>query len=230
VCIAGPHRLAELGSLLRFARRMRVYGPDLASGVQEAPSGWELDLGTARFVLTLSPEKWRGFSGEGALLALLADPEVAADADLVGGWLTWDGQIDEERIGLAAGLSGARVRDALGYLAAAGRVGYDLADKSFFQRALPFGQALDAMHPRLASARELIAAGAVTLTAAGATVRSGEIEHRVTFGGGTADRCTCTWWGKHRGTRGPCRHVLAARIAVTDAAGNVGAAGRAAEP
>ncbi len=113
-------------------------------------------------MLTLSPEKWRGFSGEGALLGLLADPDVAADADLIGAWLNWDRRIDEERIGSAAGLSADRVRDALGYLAAAGRVGYDLADESFFQRALPFGQALDAMHPRLASARELIAAGAVT--------------------------------------------------------------------
>jgi len=230
VCIAGPHRLAELGPLLRFARRLRVYGPDIASGVQEAPSGWELDLGMARFVLTLSPEKWRGFSGEGALLGLLADPDVAADADLVGSRLTWDGRIDEERIGSAAGLSADRVRDALGYLAAAGRVGYDLADESFFQRALPFGQALEAMHPRLASARELIAAGAVTLTGAGATVRSGGTEHRVTFGGGTADRCTCTWWGKHLGTRGPCKHVLAARMAATDAARDASVAGRAAAP
>ena len=31
-----------------------------------------------------------------------------------------------------------------------------------------------------------------------------------------ADRCTCPWWGKHRGTRGPCKHVLAARMAVRD--------------
>lgn len=85
VCIAGPHRLAELGPLLRFARRLRFYGPEVASGVQEAPSAWELNLGTARFVLTLSPEKRRGLTGEGALLGLLADPEVAADAGRAGG-------------------------------------------------------------------------------------------------------------------------------------------------
>src|SRR5262249_9566958 len=146
---------------------------------------------------------------------LLADPEVAADADLVTACLTWDSRIDQERIAASAGLTAKQVRDALGYLAAAGRVGYDLADQSFFQRELPFGQALDAMHPRLASARELITAGAVTLTGAGARVRSGDTEHRVTFGS-PADRCTCTWWGKHRGTRGPCKHVLAARMAAAD--------------
>ena len=27
------------------------------------------------------------------------------------------------------------------------------------------------------------------------------------------DICTCPWWGKHQGTRGPCKHVLAARMA-----------------
>ncbi|MFC7719562.1 SWIM zinc finger family protein [Nonomuraea recticatena] len=25
--------------------------------------------------------------------------------------------------------------------------------------------------------------------------------------------CTCEWWFDHRGSRGPCKHVLAARIA-----------------
>ncbi|MDR1187609.1 MAG: SWIM zinc finger domain-containing protein [Bifidobacteriaceae bacterium] len=25
------------------------------------------------------------------------------------------------------------------------------------------------------------------------------------------DRCTCPWWVKYHGTRGPCKHVLAAR-------------------
>jgi SWIM zinc finger len=216
VCIAGPQRLAELGPLLRYARRLRAYGPEVGPGSLEAPSAWELDLGAVRFTLTLSPEKYRGFSGEGALLELLADPDVAADADLVRPCLTWDGQIDQDRIGAAAGLDVDRVRAALGFLAAAGRVGYDLAEESFFHRELPFGPALDAMHPRLASARELITSGAVTLSGAGATVRSGDTEHRVTFGP-AADRCTCTWWGKHRGTRGPCKHALAARIAANEA-------------
>jgi len=223
VCIAGPHRLAELGPLLRYARRLRAYGPEVGAGSAEAPSAWELDLGAARFTLTLSPEKYRGFSGEGALLELLADPDVAADADLVRPWLAWDCLIDQDRVGAAVGLVGGRVRAALGYLAAAGQVGYDLAEESFFHRELPFGRALDAMHPRLASARELITAGAVTLADAGATVRSGDTEHRVTFGG-TADRCTCTWWGKHQGTRGPCKHVLAARMAASEATKAVGQA------
>lgn len=60
------------------------------------------------------------------------------------------------------------------------------------------------MHPRLAGARAL--------------VRSGGTEHRVTFAA-PHDMCTCPWWGKHQGTRGPCKHVLAARMAAQPASG-----------
>jgi SWIM zinc finger len=212
-CVAGPHRLAELGPLLRFARRLRVYGPAAAASMTEAPSAWELDLGSARFTLTLSPEKYRGFSGEGALLELLADEDVAADAALLtAGALPWGARIDKDHIAASLGLTSERVLASLGYLAASGRVGYDLADQSFFHRELPFGPAWPALHPRLAGARELVAAGAVIAADGGAIVRSGETEHRVAFGA-PADRCTCPWWGKHQGSRGPCRHVLAARLA-----------------
>jgi hypothetical protein len=211
-CVAGPHRLAELGPLLRFARKLRVYGPPIDAGTAEAPSAWELDLGSARFTLTLSPEKYRGFSGEGALLRLLADDDAAADAALLSGLLDWESGIDVHRAGTDLGITQERAVAALGYLAASGRVGYDLADETFFHRELPFGPALEAMHPRLVSARELIASGAVTVTDTGAIVRSNDSEHRVTFAT-PADRCTCPWWGKHQGNRGPCKHVLAARLA-----------------
>jgi hypothetical protein len=211
-CIAGPHRLAELGPLLRFARRLRVYGPPAEASMSEAPSAWELDLGSARFTLTLSPEKFRGFAGEGALLGLLADDEAAADAELLSQSLDWGSGIDVQRMAAALDITAERAAAALGYLAAGGHVGYDLADGTFFHRELPFGAAVETMHPRLAGARELVAAGAVTMTDAGATVRSGESEHRVTFAT-PADRCTCPWWGKHQGSRGPCKHVLAARLA-----------------
>ncbi len=68
------------------------------------------------------------------------------------------------------------------------------------------------MHPRMAGARALIADGAVTLVRATpfeATVRSGGVLHRVREVDGEL-ACTCPWFGKHQGNRGPCKHVLAA--------------------
>jgi hypothetical protein len=132
---------------------------------------------------------------------------VAADAEAAARALTWDPRIEPGRLAAAAGLTPPRATAALGYLAAGGRVGYDLAEESFFRRELPFGRALDALHPRLAGGRQLIATGAVTPVPGGATVAG----HRVTLG--PPDQCTCPWWGRHQGTRGPCKHVLAARMA-----------------
>ncbi len=212
-CLTGPQRLTELGPLLRFARGLRVYSPAVDANTPPVPSAWELDLGTARFTLTLSPERHRGFSGEGALLGALADDDVTADAELMSALLAWSPRVDIRGLSAAAGMSTERTMVALTRLAASGHVGYDVAEQAFFRRELPFGPAVEKLHPRLADARALAASGAVTLHAGGASVRSGDVDHRVTFAT-PHDICTCPWWGKHRGTRGPCKHVLVARMAV----------------
>jgi uncharacterized Zn finger protein len=38
-------------------------------------------------------------------------------------------------------------------------------------------------------------------------------EHRVRFDGDGAAACTCPWWARYRGSRGKCKHVLAAELA-----------------
>jgi hypothetical protein len=216
--LAGPDAQRFISGLPRTARRLRVYAPPDSGGLP-APSAWELTLGAvgARFTLTLSPEKYRGFSGEGALLGALGAvvsavtaQEATADAELVGILLGWDPIIDLPRLTASAVLSEERTLAALATLATSGKVGFDLADGAYFHRELPLGASVDRVHPRLADARELIAVGQVSLTEGGAL--SGD--HHVTFMPAESgpDLCTCPWWGKHRGTRGPCKHVLAARI------------------
>ena len=230
-CLAGPERLAELRPLLRFTRKLRIYAPPVSAGLP-APSAWELTLGTAgaRFTLTLSPEKYRGFSGEGALLGALGivssagTVEAAAeDAELVSILLGWDPVIDLFRLTASAGLSEERTVAALATFATSGKVGFDLADGAYFHRELPLGASVDRVHPRLADARELVAAGRVSLMEGGAM--SGD--HRVKFrsGGTGPESCTCPWWGKHQGTRGPCKHVLAAHITLSERGRNDRAAG-----
>ena len=216
-CLVGPERLAELRPLLRFAKRLRVYAPagpgnPPAANTLPAPSAWELTIGKARFTVTISPEKYRGFTGEGALLSALATDTAAEDAGLIGLLLGWGPVISMPDLSASSGLSPERTGAALATLASSGRVGYDLADGAYFHRELPLGAEVAKAHPRLADARSLIETGQVTLTEGGAM--SGG--HRVTFGtgagGAPGDTCTCPWWGKHQGTRGPCKHVLAAHI------------------
>ncbi|MBF5028950.1 SWIM zinc finger family protein [Micromonospora sp. WMMA1976] len=210
VCLAGAGRLAALRGVLRHARTLRVYGPAVRTGSPAVPSTWELDAGALRVSLTLSPEPYRGFSGEGAALAALAGDDVVDDAELVGALLNWDPAIDVAALADAAALPDERVRAALAQLGTAGRVGYDVADGAYFHRVMPYdaGRA-ERDNPRLVGARALVERGAVERDGADATVRTDAETYRVRRHPDGAYSCSCRWWARHRGQRGPCRHALA---------------------
>jgi hypothetical protein len=210
VPISAVDRLRVVGPLLRYARTVHVYAPD---GADEAPSAWEVGLPGARLTVILSPSASRGFSGEGGLLSDLSDDDAAADADLVSAVLAYDPAIDVRQLARETGLTEPSVRRALTHLAAAGRVGFDLAAGSYFHRELPYRPAgLQAQHPRLRDARALAEGGHVMLGLTEVLVRSGTTTYvvRPTPDG---DRCTCAWFGAHGSSRGPCKHALAARLA-----------------
>ncbi|MEU8797572.1 SWIM zinc finger family protein [Spirillospora sp. NPDC048819] len=213
VCLAGPDRLRTMLPLLRFARALRVYGPVVASGGEPASSVWELELPGMRYVLTLSPQHSRGFSGEGAVLDALSTDEAAGDADLLGGLLSFEPRVEPGLLAERSGLTLARTKAALTQLGTSGRVGFDTAEAAFFHRELPYDPSLVAdLNPRLRSARALVEVGAVRFTADDtAVVLTDGGERRVRFEDGRVT-CTCPWWFDHRGERGPCKHVLAARI------------------
>ncbi|WP_165984711.1 SWIM zinc finger family protein [Streptomyces sp. YIM 98790] len=215
VCLPGPARLAALHRVLRHATGLRVYGPAAGPGSGPLPGAWELTLPGMRLTLTLSPDPARGFSGEGAVLTHLAGEESAADAELLSVLLAWEPRIDPAELADRSGLPRERVRAALTRLGTAGRVGYDTAEAAYYHRELPYDAARAEKHnPRLVRARELVAAGAVTLLGDGlAAVRSGDLVYQVRATASGAMTCTCPWWAEHRGGRGPCRHALAARMA-----------------
>ncbi|MEO3825064.1 SWIM zinc finger family protein [Actinomadura sp. B10D3] len=213
VCLAGPDRLRTMLPLLRFARAMRVYGPSAGDGGGPVSSVWELELPGMRYVLTLSPQHSRGFSGEGAVLDALSTDEAAGDADLVGALLSFEPRVEPDLLAERSGLSLERTKAALVQLGTSGRVGFDAAEAAFFHRELPYDPARVAdLNPRLRSARTLVEDGAVRFTGEdAAVVLSNGTERQVRFEGDRVT-CTCPWWFDHRGRRGPCKHVLAARM------------------
>jgi hypothetical protein len=54
-----------------------------------------------------------------------------------------------------------------------------------------------------------VANRAVTPTADGWAITSGNHRHWVK---GEPYTCTCLWWAKYHGHRGPCKHVLAVTL------------------
>ncbi|GLY06261.1 SWIM zinc finger family protein [Actinoplanes sp. NBRC 101535] len=217
VCLPGAGRLVALKPFLRYAVSLTVYGPPVAAGSGPVASTWELGTPSLRLSLTLSPEPYRGFSGEGAVLESLSSDEAADDADLISALLSWDPTIDVDALAASSGLGAQRVRDALTQLGTAGRVGFDVAEGGYFHRTLPYAaDAVEKMNPRLAGARSLAAAGAVTAGAGVSVVVSGDETYHVRHADGVFS-CTCPWWARHRGGRGPCKHALAVRIVLAEA-------------
>ena len=238
-CLVGPQRLAALAALARYATGLTVYAPGQrrrVSGSGDAialqASAWVLHLDRARLTLVVSPELYRGFSGEGAVLSALANvPEQ--DVARVSAELGGQARLSPGEIAQRTGLTEVRVSDALKVLGAAGRTGFDLATGAFFHRDLPCDRAaLADTQPRLKDAWELVAARAVGPARATVgdgesawDVRSGELTYRVVLG--ADDRCNCPWFAKHRGERGPCKHVLAAGLAAEGVGSHHGVAERA---
>ncbi|MEV7345856.1 SWIM zinc finger family protein [Streptomyces sp. NPDC093544] len=212
VCLPGPERLLALQQVLRHATTLRVYAPDVTDG-QATAVAWEVELPGMRLTLMLSQNASRGFSGEGGVLHDLANGSAADDADLVSALLAWEPRVDVAELSRQADLPPERVRAALTVLGASGQVGYDLAEEAYFHRHLPYSAGdAEARNPRLRRARALVADGAVRLDGALASVGKGDRSHLVRAEDTGQLSCTCLWWAKYRGGRGPCTHVLAVRM------------------
>jgi hypothetical protein len=212
VRVAGIERLRLLEDLARHVQGLRVYAtPDGQT------TTWEANCGDARFQIALSPEVWRGFSGEGQLLTDLAREGDGDALRSVRTALRWQSRLDADALARECNLEAGVVRTALAQLAAGGLVGYDVAQAGYFHRELPFDLArIEGLQPRLKDARKLVAEHGVRIEArtdenVEAWVQGSGVEHRVRVTS-EGSRCTCPWFAKHQGERGPCKHVLAVQI------------------
>ena len=205
--IRGTQRLRALEPLTHDAEYLDVYFNQSTES-----SAWVLGYAGQRVTLVLNAEPWRGFSGDGQLLLDLAEGSDQAVARLKA-QMHWQSRVDKDALAADCGLTQGQTQKALAQLASSGALGFDLSTGAYFHRLLPFAiENIEARNPRLESARKLSDAGAVELLpACGADVRSGDVVHRVRVSSGQLT-CTCPWFARHQGQRGPCKHILAAKI------------------
>jgi hypothetical protein len=219
VRLTGTERIRILEPLLPHATQVRVWAQE-GSDV----SAWEVHFATGRFSILVSPELARGFSGEGQMLERLATRAGHDALPQVRSALRWQARIDAADVSARSGLAAPQVDAALAILGSRGLVGYDLASGAYFHRELPFDmEKVEALQPRLLDARKLVAENQVRIVSqqasgdelrAEAYVQGTGVEHRVRLQP-EGDKCTCPWYGKHQGDRGPCKHVLAVRLVLT---------------
>jgi hypothetical protein len=211
VCVAAPSRLSTLAPLARFAKSLIAYGDPDAS--DPSPVTWVMTLPASRLCVTLSPDRTRGFSGEGGQLLDLISDTAATDAHTVRDTVSDATRFTLQQASNSAGLSPEHTRAALTWLGIHGHLGFDPADDAYFWRHLPYpDELLAADPPRLRDAKRLLAAGAVKpVTGGTAHVHSEGREYRTRIFVGEFS-CTCPWIAKHGTSRGPCKHVLATAI------------------
>lgn len=213
VIVSGLQRLQLLSDLAPFADRLRIFADP-----KRQSSEWQLQIGGMFLTVTLTADVTRGFSGEGKVLSELKDADLKHLPALRAA-LKWQSIIDVVELMEQTNLSEAEVRNGLAMLGSAGLVGFDASAGSYFHREMPFDlNEIEGMHPRLKSARRLIDDGKVsilTCTADGAEVKvaSSDVSHHVKLQGEHA-QCTCAWHGKYQGLRGPCKHILAAKLSL----------------
>jgi len=210
--LKGLERLKLLEELAPHCETLTVY-----ADANSSLSCWVLKLGALTYTLVLSAEPWRGFSGEGNLLKDLATGDREEITARVASTFKWQQSIRPEELAHQLGEETEAVSRALALLASRGLVGFDIVNQCFFHRVLPFEKELvEKMHPRLIAAKKLIEKNAVELiakekssgSAIESSVKSGDINHIVTIDDEN-ERCTCPWFAKYQGDRGPCKHVLA---------------------
>ncbi len=215
VRVAGLERLRLLEALLSPATRLYVWHD------QRGVTAWEVALGEARLWLLLSPDVRRGFSGEGQLLQTLARQDWRRGLSRVEADLAWQSEIDAHGAAQRTGLTVSEVRAALGVLAARGLSGYDARAGAWFHRELPYAaDVVDALQPRLRAARALLESGVEKLSDHEAMVAGSNVRHYVRLDP-EGDRCTCRWFARHDNARGPCKHVLAAHMALSGQSGGI---------
>jgi SWIM zinc finger len=212
IAVGAISRLKALEPILRYARTVRVY-----SGT-DAVTAFELVMPDACFIFVLSPNAARGFSGEGQALSGLSQESAPQLLAQVRSALAWQTNLSPEGLSTKLNLDRESTETALQVLGTRGLVGYDLTTSSYFHRELPFDLSLvEELHPRMKKARQLVEGGSIRISA-----QSAEDNYEAFVKGSKGDhyvqvtpngcRCTCDWFAKNLGARGPCSHILAAEM------------------
>ena len=212
--IGGAERLQVITPLLPIADEISFWS-DADSGA----SAVQVDTVIGRLWIVLSPETYRGFSGEGQVLESLADQNWHSVVDDLYDFLGWQSELIPMELAARLGCSVQQASDSLAALSTRGLAGFDSYSGYFFHRELPFDvDSIEKEQPRLKAARKLLQNDCVKV------IRHENTEYDLEISGTQAnqfvrlredgDRCSCIWFSRHQGERGPCKHVLAARLKV----------------
>ena len=209
--IGGIERLRLLEGLLPFIDVMCLYQADDGESLAV-----QLYMGHLRMTLAISPDYYRGFSGEGNVLDKLTDIPVEfiyAFNHLLKSNETFDPTL----LSFEYDLDFATTEQMTASLSAMGLLGFDLEGYQHYYRRLPFKMdRILSLNPRLKNAKKLSNSQDVQLikntpTELEARVTGTDVTHTVLIKHGKP-QCTCQWFAKHQTKRGLCKHILSVKM------------------
>lgn len=211
ICIGGIHRLKLLQPLIPLINELKVFPHKEMQSVTFILGFRELN-----FVFSISRDFWRGFSGEGAALESLIEDLPDSLVQAFDNYSYTNQEFNPMMMSFEEGIDVSKIEKLSTKLSAMGLLGYDLEKNGFFYRRLPFKlERILSLNPRLKGAEKLLEENKVHII----QKNDDEIEARVEGSGvhhyvlikGNSQKCTCTWFSKNQGQRGPCKHILAVK-------------------
>ncbi|TRX58849.1 SWIM zinc finger family protein [Fulvivirga sp. M361] len=213
--VNGVERLRLLEDIINYADKLQIFASD-----HHTVSAWRLTFDGIDFTLVISGDVWRGFSGEGKILN---DLVTDVDQEIITSIRTKfkdNDSVNKYVFSILNDYSSEEVDATLARLATSGLLGYDLVQRAYYYRELPIKRTDEFnLNPRYKSAKKLLEGDNVQIierndSCTRANVKGTDAIHHVMIVRNTS-KCTCTWYGKHQGDRGDCKHILAVKLRLT---------------
>ncbi len=211
ICIGGIHRLRLLENLAPLADEMRVFSHKTMQSTTV-----QLYFGKVRFTFSLSRDSWRGFSGEGAALESLIEDVSEELIQRFNNFSYANQEFNPTLLAIEQGIDFKKMDNLAARLSAMGLLGFDLDENIYFYRQLPFKlNRILSLNPRMKNAEKIVEEGKLEIISHSpkrieARVAGTGVNHTVIIEDGSS-RCTCTWFSRHQGERGMCKHILAVK-------------------
>lgn len=210
--IGGIERLRLLENLLPYIEQMTFFQAENGDSLAV-----QLYLPHMRLTLALSPDNYRGFSGEGNVLANMTQDLPLEWIYAFNGLLKSNEVFNPSLIAIEHALDFNDSKQLSTTLSAMGLLGFDLHNRQHYYRRLPFKmEKILSLNPRLKNAKKLISEEQIKIIEQKpqyihTKVQGSGVEHTVIIQNDEA-KCTCQWYAKHQNKRGLCKHILAVKM------------------
>ena len=213
--VGGAHRLNLLQGLLLLADSLFIY-----RNPSEQTVAFVLNFKGVELLFLLSDNVYRGFSGDGRYLENMIEDIPMEWLVGINNFFKTNEVFSPTMVSIENDINLGTMSTLQASLSSIGLLGYNLLDRNYFYRRLPFKpERLASLNPRLQNAKKLTENNEVQLieqhdSFVKAHVKgSGGVTHTVILDGEHA-QCTCNWYTNHQTNRGLCKHILATKMMI----------------